>query len=117
MAGLYSRGILPRARLSTNPRSTPMLRKLIAGNWKMNTDRSAAIKLARAIVGRAGMYSAVDFLVCPPSVYLAPVGEVVKGTRVALGAQNMYSQPNGAFTGEVSAAMLLDVGCTYVILG
>jgi triosephosphate isomerase len=94
-----------------------MLRKLIAGNWKMNTDRAGAVKLARAIVGRAGMYSAVDFLVCPPAVYLAPVGEVVNGTKVALGAQNMYHQPNGAFTGEISAAMLLDVGCTHVILG
>jgi triosephosphate isomerase len=94
-----------------------MLRKLIAGNWKMNTDRAGAIKLARAIVGRAGMYSAVDFLVCPPSVYLVPVGEVLKGSKVALGAQNMYHQPNGAFTGELSSTMLLDVGCTHVILG
>jgi triosephosphate isomerase (TIM) len=94
-----------------------MRRKLIAGNWKMNTDRAGAIKLARAIVSRAGMYSAVDVLVCPPSVYLAPVGEVVKGTKVALGAQNMYHEASGAFTGETSAAMLLDVGCTNVILG
>jgi triosephosphate isomerase (TIM) len=94
-----------------------MLRKLIAGNWKMNTDRASAIKLARAVVSRAGMYSSVDLLVCPPAVYLAPVGEVVKGTKVALGAQNMYHEPNGAFTGEMSAAMLLDVGCSHVILG
>src|SRR5262249_49386146 len=94
-----------------------MLRKLIAGNWKMNTDRAGAIKLARAITGRAGMYGEVDFLVCPPSVYLVTVGEVLKGTKVALGAQNMYFQPNGAFTGELSAAMLTDLGCSYVILG
>jgi triosephosphate isomerase len=94
-----------------------LMRKLIAGNWKMNTDRAGAIKLARAIVGRAGMHGGVDFLVCPPAVYLSPVGEIVKGTKVALGAQNMYHQPNGAFTGEISAAMLVDVGCTHVILG
>ncbi|HEX5472178.1 MAG TPA: triose-phosphate isomerase [Lacipirellulaceae bacterium] len=94
-----------------------MLRKLIAGNWKMNTDRAGAIKLARAILGRAGMYSAVDLLVCPPSVYLTSVGEVVKGSKVGLGAQNMYFQPNGAFTGEISASMLLDLACTHVILG
>src|SRR3954451_22843911 len=94
-----------------------MRRKLIAGNWKMNTDRASAIKLARAIVGRAGMYAAVDLLVCPPFVNLAPVSEVVKGSKVALGAQNLYHQPNGAFTGEISAAMLVDVGCSYVILG
>src|SRR6476659_9581338 len=94
-----------------------MLRKLIAGNWKMNTDRATAIKLARAIVGRAGMHSAVDFLVCPPFVYLSAVNEVLKCSKVALGAQNMYHEANGAFTGEISAAMLLDVGCSHVILG
>src|SRR6185503_18728332 len=94
-----------------------MRRKLIAGNWKMNTDRASAVKLARAIVGRAGMYSAVDLLVCPPFVNLMPVSEVVKGTKVALGGQDLYHQPNGAFTGEISAAMLVDVGCSYVILG
>jgi len=63
------------------------------------------------------MYGAVDFLVCPPSVYLIPVAEVVKGTKVALGAQNVYFQPNGAFTGELSTAMLVDAGCSDVILG
>ena len=61
--------------------------------------------------------SIVDLLVCPPCVYLVPVAEVVKGTTVALGGQNMYHEANGAFTGEISAAMLLDVGCKYVILG
>src|SRR5215213_7141600 len=94
-----------------------MRRKLIAGNWKMNTDRASAIKLARAVVGRAGMYSAVDLLVCPPFVYLVAVSEVVKGTKVSLGAQNLYHEPDGAFTGEISGAMLIDIGCTHVILG
>jgi triosephosphate isomerase len=94
-----------------------MRRKLIAGNWKMNTDRAGAIKLARGVVGRAGMHTAVDFLICPPFVHLFPVSEVVKGTPVALGAQNMYHEKEGAFTGETSAAMLLDVGCAFVILG
>jgi triosephosphate isomerase len=94
-----------------------MLRKLIAGNWKMNTDRAAAVALAKGIVNGVDKYKAVDLLVCPPSVYLAPVGEVVAGTSVALGAQNMYHEANGAFTGELSAAMLKDVGCSHVILG
>ena len=83
----------------------------------MNTDRAAAIKLARGVIGRAGMHAAVDLLVCPPFVNLFPVSEIVKGTSVALGAQNMYHEASGAFTGEISAAMLLDVGCQYVILG
>jgi triosephosphate isomerase len=93
------------------------MRKLIAGNWKMNTDRAAAIKLARGVVDRAGSHANVDLLVCPPSVYLVPVSEIVKGTKVALGAQNMYHEANGAFTGEISAAMLTDIGCSHVILG
>jgi len=94
-----------------------MLRKLIAGNWKMNTDRAAAVSLAKGLISGADKYQGVDLLVCPPSVYLTAVGEVVAGTSVALGAQNMYFEANGAFTGELSAAMLKDVGCKYVILG
>lgn len=83
----------------------------------MNTDRASAVALAKGIVGGAEKYKAVDLLVCPPSVYLTSVAEVVGGTSVALGAQNMYHEGNGAFTGELSAAMLKDVGCTHVILG
>jgi triosephosphate isomerase len=94
-----------------------MRKKLIAGNWKMNTDRAAATKLARGVVDRAGAHGNVDLLVCPPFVYLSAVNEIVKGTPVALGAQNMYQEANGAFTGEIGAAMLLDAGCKYVILG
>jgi triosephosphate isomerase len=94
-----------------------MRKKLIAGNWKMNTDRAAATKLARGVVDRAALHANVDLLVCPPFVNLFPVSEIIKGTPVALGAQNMYHEANGAFTGETSAAMLLDVGCKYVILG
>jgi triosephosphate isomerase (TIM) len=94
-----------------------MLRKLIAGNWKMNTDRAAAVALAKGIVNGVDKYKVVDLLVCPPSIYLVPVGEALAGSSVALGAQNMYHEANGAFTGELSAAMLKDVGCTYVILG
>jgi triosephosphate isomerase len=94
-----------------------MPRKLIAGNWKMNTDRAGAVALAKGVVAGASQHKVVDLLVCPPAVFLAPVGEALAGSRVALGAQNMYHEANGAFTGELSAAMLKDVGCTYVILG
>src|SRR6186997_720388 len=94
-----------------------MLRKLIAGNWKMNTDRAGAVALAKSVVAGADQNKSVDLLVCPPAVYLAPVGEALAGSSVALGAQNMYHEANGAFTGELSAAMLKDVDCTYVILG
>jgi triosephosphate isomerase len=90
---------------------------LIAGNWKMNLDRAAAVALAQAVVARAGEAPQVELAVCPPFVYLDAVAALVRGTPVALGAQNMYFEKSGAFTGEVSAGMLLDLGCKYVILG
>jgi len=83
----------------------------------MNLDRASAVALAKAVVERAKAIGHVDLAVCPPHVYLDAVGQVLKGSNVALGAQNMYHQANGAFTGETSAAMLLDLGCRYVILG
>jgi triosephosphate isomerase len=95
-----------------------MPRTLIAGNWKMNTDRAAAVELAKGIAAAAGDAPGnVDLLVCPPSIYVAAVADAVAGSPVAVGAQNMYHEGNGAFTGEISAAMLLDVGARYVILG
>jgi len=91
-------------------------RNFVAGNWKMNTSLAEAVALARAVAdGSAG--TAVDLAVAPPYVYLAAVADAVKGSGVAVSAQNMYFEAKGAFTGEVSAQMLLDVGCSYVILG
>lgn len=92
-------------------------RALIAGNWKMNLTRAEAVSLAKEVAEKAAAYDNVDLAVCPPSVYLDAVAAVVRGTKLALGAQNMYHEPAGAFTGEISAAMLVDLGCTYVILG
>ena len=94
-----------------------MRRTLIAGNWKMNTDHAAAVALAEGVAKGSGDVENADLLVCPPSIYLESVGKALDGSPVALGAQNMYAQPNGAFTGEISAAMLTDVGAEYVILG
>ena len=68
-------------------------------------------------LGAAKYRKIMDVAVFPPSVYLSMLGEALAGSGVALGAQNMYHQPNGAFTGEISAAMLLDLECRYVILG
>lgn len=94
-------------------------RPFIAGNWKMNLNRAESIALARGIAEKRGSSEPADVAICPPSVYLDAVREVLKsaGKDVGLGAQNMYSEPNGAFTGELSAAMLVDIGCQYVILG
>jgi triosephosphate isomerase len=94
-----------------------MRKKLIAGNWKMNTTLESGVALARKISEASPAYGAVDLLVCPPSVYLIPVRDALEGGDVFWGAQNMYFEANGAYTGELSAAMLKDVGATFVILG
>lgn len=83
----------------------------------MNLNRREAVALAEAVARQAGELAHVDLAICPPSVYLDAVGATLAGGNVALGAQNMYHEPAGAFTGEISAAMLVDLGCRYVILG
>jgi triosephosphate isomerase len=94
-----------------------MRQKFIIGNWKMNTTFAEAGRLAKTVVDGMGMEDRVCVAVCPPFPYLALVGEILKGSHVALGAQNLYPEKEGAFTGEVSPTMLLDLGCKYVILG
>ena len=83
----------------------------------MNTRREDARHLASEIVKVAGEEPATEVALCPPLVYLDAVADVVAGTPVGLGAQNLYPADDGAFTGEVNAAMLKDIGCRYVILG
>jgi triosephosphate isomerase (TIM) len=94
-----------------------MRRPFIAGNWKMHLNRSEAVALAKAVSAQSQGISAIDIAVCPPSVYLDAVCGALVGSTVGLGAQNMYHEAKGAFTGEISAAMLRDLGCRYVILG
>jgi len=96
----------------------PALRqKFVVGNWKMYTNAAEARQLAKAVVDGMGAEERVSVTLCPPFPYLALVGEILKGSGVALGAQNVYPEKEGAFTGEVSPTMLLDLGCKYVILG
>jgi triosephosphate isomerase len=87
----------------------------------MNTNRAEAVALAgaiaKAVQSDAAKYNKAEAAVCPPSVYLDAVAQTLKGSGVTVGAQNMYHEANGAFTGEVSAAMLRDLGCKYVVLG
>ncbi len=93
-----------------------MRRFLVAGNWKMNTDRAGGTALATAVAA-ADPGPKTDVLVCPPFPYLIPVGEALQGSGVRLGAQDVWYEPSGAFTGEVSVAMLRDTGCSHVVLG
>ena len=94
-----------------------MRKKFIVGNWKMHTTAAEAGRLAKAIVDGLRSDDHICVAVCPPFPYLALVGEILRGSHVALGAQNLYPEKEGAFTGEVSPTMLLDLDCQYVILG
>jgi triosephosphate isomerase len=94
-----------------------MRRPIIAGNWKMNTTRADGVALATEVAKAAESITKCDLAVCPPAVYVDAVGAAIRGTKLGLGAQNLYHEPSGAFTGEISAAMLVDLGCRYVILG
>ena len=93
-----------------------MATPLIAGNWKMNTTVAEAVALARELREPLAAVDGVTRVVCPPFVSLAAVAEALDGAPIAVGAQNMHPEPKGAFTGEVSGAMLQPL-CTYVILG
>ncbi len=90
---------------------------LVAGNWKMHTDREEAIRLAQALVDEVGDPGPVQVAVCPPFVNLEVVRQIIEPTPIRLGAQHMHEEEAGAYTGEVSAPMLKAVGCRYVILG
>jgi triosephosphate isomerase len=91
---------------------------LIAGNWKMNPPkRTEAIALAEAVKAGVGPASDVRVVLAPPSVFLPAVDSVLDGSPIGLAAQNMHWDRGGAFTGELSGAMLVDDGCTHVILG
>jgi triosephosphate isomerase (TIM) len=88
-------------------------KKLIAGNWKMNGTQADAKALAVAMGQGSGQ---ADICICPPFVHLSLVAEV-KSSSISLGAQDCSIKDNGAFTGDISAIMLKDMGCTHVILG
>ncbi len=91
---------------------------LIAGNWKMNpATRAEAVSLAEAVMGGVGQATSVRVVLCPPAVFLGEVDSALAGTPIGLGGQNMHWEASGAFTGETSGAMLVDTGCTHVILG
>ncbi|MFO7767948.1 MAG: triose-phosphate isomerase [bacterium] len=94
-----------------------MRRFIVAGNWKMHKKREEAANLAVALVPLVSDVRSVDVVLCPPFTALEAVGEVLKGSGLHLGAQNMHPEDQGAFTGEVSAPMLLPLGVDHVILG
>ena len=97
-----------------------MRRPLVAGNWKMNLNLARGRDLITGIrtgLEAAGVRERVEVAICPPVVYLFPLGEALKGSPLRLGAQDAYCEPSGAFTGEVSVAMIAETGVRYVIIG
>jgi triosephosphate isomerase len=90
---------------------------LIAGNWKMNKTPSDAVTLVEELKGAIGRQTQVGVVLCPPFTAIDRLGRVLEGCTIQLGAQNMHHEASGAFTGEISAAMLRDIFVRYVILG
>ena len=90
---------------------------IIAGNWKLNNTISEAVALTTALKDLVADCAGVEIIVAPPFTALATVADVIKGSNIRLAAQDVYSEDSGAFTGEVSAPMLEDAGCDYVIIG
>ena len=94
-----------------------MRRPIVAGNWKMHGSRAENARLIEELLARCAAQPPAACVVCPPFVYLQEVGRMLRGSVLSLGGQDVCADAQGAFTGEVSASMLKDVGCEYVIVG
>jgi triosephosphate isomerase len=94
-----------------------MRRPIIAGNWKMNKTVKEALELVKGLKKELEGVKDVDIVACPPFTVLSEVEKIIQGTNIHLGAQNLYWEDSGAYTGEISAPFLKDTGCKYVIIG
>ncbi len=94
-----------------------MRRPIIAGNWKMNKTAGEAVKLVEGLKNELRDVKNIDIVACPPFTALKEVAKVICGTNIYLGAQNVHWEDSGAFTGEISASMLKELGCRYAIIG
>lgn len=94
-----------------------MRKFLIAANWKMNMYRQEALELIRGVIEQTKLFPSVDIMVAPPFTVLETVNGEIQNTQIRLGAQDVFFEESGAYTGEISPGMILDAGCTYVIIG
>ncbi len=94
-----------------------MRKIIIAGNWKMNNSVKESVSLVKEIAASVGDVKGREVVIAPPFTSLYPVSKEIEGSKIKLSAQNLFWKDNGAFTGEISASMLKDVGCEYVIIG
>lgn len=92
-------------------------RPIIAGNWKMNCTTKEAVQLVTALKRDFFEEEKIEIVICPPFTALSGISEIIEGSPIGLGAQNMFWEPKGAYTGEISGEMLKDLGCRYVIIG
>ncbi|HPU97343.1 MAG TPA: triose-phosphate isomerase, partial [Candidatus Hydrogenedentes bacterium] len=94
-----------------------MRKPIVAGNWKMNNTIRESVALAQGVRELVGSLTSVDVVVCPTYVSLHAVAEAVKGSNIAVGAQDAYVKDSGAYTGEISPRMILDAGAAWTIIG
>src|SRR4051794_22584501 len=95
----------------------PTRRPLVAGNWKMNGLRVSAIELAKITAGGGDLLTKVDLMICPPATLIMTFVQAAAGSKIEIGAQDCHAEPSGAFTGDISAEMLADLGAKAVIVG
>lgn len=94
-----------------------MRRPLMAGNWKMHKTIAEAVAMVKELKGKIADVKDVDVLICPTFTALSSLSNEAKGSNIKIGAQNLFWEPKGAFTGEIAANMIVDSGCSYVIIG
>ncbi len=116
-AVMHRIGELPLHVRHPNSEDCQMVKPVIAGNWKMNKTVAEAINFASSLRNAFPTPPQVEVIIAPPFTSLHAVAEVLRGSAVRLAAQNLHEAEKGAFTGEISAGMLREVGCTYVIVG
>jgi triosephosphate isomerase len=97
--------------------ANPARRPLVAGNWKMNGVKASAAELGKIMHGIGDLWHKVDLMVCPPATLVMTFAVVALGSKVSIGGQDCHAEPSGAFTGDISAEMLADLGATAVIVG
>ncbi|MDF2866808.1 MAG: triosephosphate isomerase [Gammaproteobacteria bacterium] len=94
-----------------------MRQPMVAGNWKMHGSRESITKLLGTIKANCDTIPAVDLVVFPPVIFLQQVQQLLAGSKIQWGAQNVHEQPSGAYTGEIAAGMLIEFGCSHVLIG
>src|SRR6185295_9825738 len=95
----------------------PTRRPLVAGNWKMNGLKASAAELGKVMAGAGDLWTKVDLMICPPATLVMTFAHVALGSRIEIGGQDCHAEPSGAFTGDISAEMLADLGAKAVIVG